>query len=84
MLIFLWTLIALTSCSQLNKDCGICDDNPIEECLEDVLKKEFQLDIDLSPATPEPSQAYSTDLFLDEVHMIVLGEYGKDSPQTSW
>jgi hypothetical protein len=45
--------IILCSCSSINKQFGIQDDNPIEETVEEIIKVETGLNIDLTPDTPE-------------------------------
>lgn len=41
------------SCTQINKEVGLKDDNPIEQAVEGLIKDETGLDVDLSPETPE-------------------------------
>lgn len=50
-----WCSIALlaTSCTSLNKKFGLSDDNIIEEVAEDVIDREFGVQVDLTPASPE-------------------------------
>jgi flagellar basal body-associated protein FliL len=40
-------------CSMLNKKFGFSDDHPIEEMAEGLIKEQLDLDVDLSPGTPE-------------------------------
>lgn len=46
-------LIALTSCSYVNKKLGLEDDNVAEEMVEAVIDAKTGLNIDLTPASPE-------------------------------
>lgn len=50
--VFVFCLI-LCSCSTINRQLGIEDDNPIEETVEEVIKSETGLDLDLTPDSPE-------------------------------
>lgn len=43
----------LTSCSSINKWCGLEDDNFIEEAVEDVVQHETGLNFDFTPNSPE-------------------------------
>lgn len=42
-------IIFFISCSSINKDLGLKDDNLGEQIIEDVIKMEIGLDIDLTP-----------------------------------
>lgn len=44
-------------CVVLAKYMGLQDDNPIEEAVEEVIKEQTGLDIDLTPLTPEEEDA---------------------------
>ena len=43
----------LLSCSKINSMLGLQDDNIMEEVVEDVIKQETGLDMDLTPSSPE-------------------------------
>ena len=45
--------VFLCSCGAINKKLGIQDDNPIEESVEEVIKVQTGLNVDLTPDTPE-------------------------------
>jgi len=45
--------LSLHSCSNINEKLGLSDDNLGEEVIEDVIKEEVGVDVDLTPATPE-------------------------------
>jgi len=40
-------------CSYLNQRVGVSDDNPIEEYVEEVIKKKTGFDLDLTPNSKE-------------------------------
>lgn len=50
---FLAPLILLTSCSYLNQKLGLKDDNWIEESVEAVIDYKLNIDVDLTPESPE-------------------------------
>lgn len=45
--------VFLCSCGAINKKIGLEDDNPIEETVEEVIKIETGLNVDLTPDSPE-------------------------------
>lgn len=47
------SLLAITSCSAINKKLGLKDDNVAEELLEGVIDSKTGLKIDLTPDSPE-------------------------------
>ena len=47
------SLLAVTSCSAINKKLGFSDDNIAEELVEDVVEAKVGVDFDLTPSTPE-------------------------------
>ena len=44
---------ALGACSMLNRQIGLPDDHPLEEAIEEELKVNLDLDVDLTPESPE-------------------------------
>ena len=59
---------ALCSCSSLNEEVGLKDDNLLEETVEAVIKEETGLEVDLTPSTPENPPV------LEEVIQILEGK----------
>jgi starvation-inducible outer membrane lipoprotein len=51
--IFIFLALALSSCSYINKQMGLKDDNMIENNIENVIEHESGLQIDLTPSSPE-------------------------------
>ena len=51
--ISLLLVLVITSCSALNAKLGLKDDNLGEEVIEDVIKAETGLSLDLTPNSPE-------------------------------
>lgn len=45
-------------CAYLNKVAGVKDDNVVEEAIEEKIKYETGIDIDLTPHTPEGDKMY--------------------------
>lgn len=46
-------ILSLTACSEVNKEIGLKDDNPIEQAVEEVIKDETNIVVDF---TPEPEK----------------------------
>ncbi len=46
-------LFSLSSCSYINQQLGLLDDNDGEEIIEEVIKGHTGIDIDLTPSTKE-------------------------------
>jgi hypothetical protein len=46
-------LLFLVGCEAFNEKFGVKDDNIVEEILEDVIKKETGIDMDLTPSSEE-------------------------------
>lgn len=42
-------LLLVSACSELNKEAGLKDDNPIESAIEFVIKEQTGAKIDLTP-----------------------------------
>lgn len=53
MLLILGMTLLFLSCSEINKKLGLPDDNLAEEVIEDVIKEETGVDVDLTPDSPE-------------------------------
>lgn len=51
--IFIGILILSGACSKINKIVGLKDDNPIEQSIEEVVKEETGIDLDLTPQEKE-------------------------------
>lgn len=52
--IFIFLALSLSSCSYINKQLGLKDDNTGEELIEKVIETQTGIkDIDLTPSTPE-------------------------------
>lgn len=47
------SLLMVSACSELNKQAGLKDDNPIEDAVEFVIEKETGAKIDLTPDSQE-------------------------------
>lgn len=47
------SLLAITSCSAINKKLGFKDDNEAEEVSEAILKAKTGMDLDFTPDSPE-------------------------------
>ena len=45
-------------CSYFNKTVGLKDDHVVEEAIEERIKQETGVDIDLTPLTPEGDKMY--------------------------
>ena len=45
-------------CSYFNKTLGLKDDHVVEEMIEEKIKQETGVDIDLTPRTPEGTMLY--------------------------
>lgn len=43
-------ILLLPSCSNINKEVGLKDDNPLEEAVEEIIKEETGIVIDFTPA----------------------------------
>lgn len=52
-IIMLLIITMIGSCTYLNERAGIPDDHIFEEMVEDVIRQETGLDVDLSPASEE-------------------------------
>lgn len=50
---FIVAIAVLCGCSSLNRYFGLEDDNPIEEAIEELIRYETGIDIDLTPGSPE-------------------------------
>lgn len=46
-------LLLLMTCTNVNTTLGLDDDNVYEETIEKVIKSQFDLDVDLTPNSPE-------------------------------
>lgn len=50
-------LLLLTfTCTNLNRSLNLEDDNPYEEIIEKVIESQFDVDVDLTPESEEPTQ----------------------------
>jgi hypothetical protein len=47
------SLLAITSCSAINKKLGLSDDNIAEELVEAMVEAKTGVDFDLTPSSPE-------------------------------
>ena len=63
-------IFALSSCSGVNKQLGLKDDNISEEILEEVIESKTGLDLDLTPETPEKES--SSDHLLEKIEDYFL------------
>lgn len=46
-------MVFLSGCSEINRKLGLSDDNIGEEVIEDIIKEETGIDVDLTPESPE-------------------------------
>lgn len=53
LLLIIGAALLLPSCSQINEKLGLPDDNLGEEVIENVIKEEVGVIVDLTPASPE-------------------------------
>ena len=49
----LFSLLLVSACSELNKEAGLKDDNPIEEAAEFIIKEKTGVEIDFTPESKE-------------------------------
>lgn len=52
-LVIVFLTFMLSSCSWINHKLGLQDDNFVEEVFEGTVEREFGVDIDFTPETPE-------------------------------
>ena len=48
-LAILFLMFIVIACSSVNKEVGLPDDNPFEQALEEVIRKETGVEIDFTP-----------------------------------
>lgn len=51
--LFLWTFVLISSCSWVNEKLGKENDWWGEECLEGLIHQQLDVDVDLTPESPE-------------------------------
>lgn len=65
-LLAIGVILLLPSCSNLNKEIGLKDDNPLEQAVEEIIKEDTGIVIDFTPevknvkVTTEPNKVTIT------------------------